>query len=301
MKKKVKKPIANGKNPFSPKNFKLSPRHLLGEIVLWDIAAKGVPVLEIRDALKQAGLDPSDCPDLHCKDAFKRAMRELKKSRLVDELDSSSSEISFQITHKERTSNAVLFHAEDTLVLNTTSGEVTSPAGNVGLALQATTMLKQASDLRSGPDISRLIGRMFYKRADLFPLSRKKGVAYFVPIQHRDYLDRIDKFLECINASLDRWPVPMGTEQGNAAVRNAIDEGLEQRATELQEAIAEWDKTTRKSTKAKMWKKVQALEFKLTSYASYLGSQQTAAHERVKELKKEAFKLTQEEPEQVPA
>jgi len=272
----------------------LGPEHLLGEIVLWDIKAKGVPVLEIRNALKNAGLDPTDCPDLHCKDAFKRAMRELKKSRLVDEIEDTGSIITFQITHKEKTKSQVNFLIEDRLTLDTQTGIVNSPANNDALAASATTMLAQASELRSGPDLSRLITRMFWRRADLFPLSRKKGVAYFVPIIHREFLDKIDIFLSGLNAKLDRWPVPRGTERGNASVRNAIDEGLESRALMLQEAISEWDNTTRKSTKTKMWKKVEELEFKLSSYANYLGTQQTAAHDRIAELKRQAFEQQSE-------
>ena len=282
MRKKNKQQDAN---PLA----KIGPDHLLGEIVLWDIKAKGVPVLQIRDALLAAGLDPSDCPDLHCKDAFKRAMRELKKSRLVDEIEDTGSVISFQITHKEKTSSAVNFLVEDRLMLDASTGVVTSPAGNSALAASATTMLTQASEVRSGPDLSRLITRMFWRKADLFPLSRKKGVAYFVPIMHQEYLDKIDSFLSIINAKLDRWPVPRGTERGNASVRNAIDDGLEQRASMLQEAIAVWDKTTRPSTKTRMWKKVEELEYKLSSYANYLGTQQTAAKNRIADLKQQAF------------
>ena len=107
-------------------------------------------------------------------------------------------------------------------------------------------------------------------------------------------LDKIDIFLSGLNAKLDRWPVPRGTERGNASVRNAIDEGLESRALMLQEAISEWDNTTRKSTKTKMWKKVEELEFKLSSYANYLGTQQTAAHDRIAELKRQAFEQQSE-------
>ena len=61
-------------------------KHLLGEIVSYDVESRFLSHQEIKDALSAAGLDPSEAHQLNPKTAFTRATKDLKKDRLIEKV-----------------------------------------------------------------------------------------------------------------------------------------------------------------------------------------------------------------------
>src|SRR4029079_11587525 len=93
------------------------------------------------------------------------------------------------------------------------------------LAGLAQEELDRCIALRTGSDVTRIVQKLFEKQADLFPI-RPQGGAYFVPVAHAGFVDRIQSFLGRVNGRLLRFPVPAGLPEGERSVRQAVAEGL---------------------------------------------------------------------------
>lgn len=257
---------------------------IIGEIITWDIQTKDVPVSKIREALDNAQIGGSALKDLRMRSVFTRAMNKLKAGRLVDEVSRDGDIIKFQLTRKEKRSDCIDHHYDCLISLNVETGEITSPE-DPALALQARDMLDEVAGVRSGSDLSRLVQKLFESRADLFSINRRKGVAYFVPVTHHDFADRVQQFFREVGGVLDRFPVP-DDGKGNAPVAAAIDAGLADMGKELEQSIREWDETTRESTKKRAEKRIEELRFKHQCYAEYLGTKRTDAENQLQDLTK---------------
>ena len=156
---------------------------------------------------------------------------------------------------------------------------------NRELEQKAREMLEKVAGVRSGSDLSRLVQKLFESRADLFSINPRKGVAYFVPVAHREFADQVQQFFRECGGTLERFPVPDDGE-GNSSVATAIDYGLAEMGKELEDSIREWDDTTRESTKKKAEKRIEELRFKHQCYAEYLGAKQTDARNQLNSLTK---------------
>lgn len=260
---------------------------LLGYVITWDMAGSH-SVSAIRDALRSAGLDEDLCKDLLLAQAFKRALRQLDKESLIDQVSRVDDKVHFQMTGRQIINEELMFHRQAVLVLDLSTGDITSGDGlpNEKMVGEARMLLDSAMEQRTGCDISRYIQRLFESNADMFPLNPKKGVTYFVPIEHFLLLEKIGNFVKDLGGTLPCWPVPVGTERGNASVKSAVESGLTTMAAELEAALSSWGKTTREDTKKRMWAKVEKLEFKLRAYSGYLQDRSGAAHNAVVELRR---------------
>jgi len=270
----------------TPLDLNAEQLHLLGYVITWDVD-KSHSVVAVREALKMAGIDDVQvCADLKLKHAFKRALRKLSKASMIDEVGVEGSKVTFQLTSKvvDENNKQLVFNQQAVLTLNLETGEVTCPA-QPHVVSEAETMLEFAMDQRTGPDISRYIKRMFENHADMFPLNPKKGVTYFVPIQHNLFLEQIQRFVTALGGCFPCWPVPMGTEKGNSSVKAAVENGLEAMAAELSQALYTWDNSTREDTKKRMWDKVERLELKLKAYSSYLQDKSSTAYDTMRDLR----------------
>jgi len=269
--------------------------NVIGEIITWDIRVGQVPVGKIREALEDAKLGANTLQDLRLRSVFNRAMNKLKEGRLIDEVERDGDIIKFQLTRKEKREGCIDHNYDCIINLNTESGEITCPEDEE-LAKRATELLDDVAEHRSSGDLSRLVQRLFESRADLFSINPRKGVAYFVPVIHRDFSDNVKQFFTAVGGVLERFPVPDDGE-GNASVAGAIDYGLADMGRELEQAIREWDDTTRESTKKKAAKKIEELRFKHQCYSEYLGAKQTDAEEQLASLTSLMFEVeTAEEP-----
>lgn len=245
---------------------------LLGEIVTWDLRATEVALQDLRHALAQAGLDPALATDLRASAAIRRAFRELKENRQIDQLERGKGYLIFQFTKKafDGFEGRLTFDFECKLTLNTDTGRVSCP-DSLQLETKAQELFDRAVGTRNASDVSRVIQRAFESAGDLFAINPKKGVAYFVPDRFRDFTGKVEQFLGYVGGKLWRFPVPSGTEAGNASVRDAVEAGLASMLSELESAATDWDEKTRASTMDKALEKWSVIKHKAQSYAEYLG------------------------------
>ena len=257
---------------------------LLGEIVSWHMSSAEIPVSEIRDALSKAGLDPDIAKDLNNRSAFSRAIKELKENRSIDKVrESKDGKIEFQLTRKEIDSHLMKFDYETTITLDTKTGDLDCP--NIEIEAKARSLFTHAMAHRTSSDVTRLGQKLFKDNADLFPINPAKGVAYFVPEQHKDFTGKVDLFFHGCGGSISRFPIPKGTSEGNRSVREAVSGGLETMVKELEESVESWGDDTRADTMARAIEKYRTVKHKVESYSEYLQFSKNELDEKVRVLK----------------
>jgi hypothetical protein len=251
---------------------------LLGEVITWQLCSKEVKHTDVRQALIAAGLDPDVSKDLTKQSAFTRAIRNMKEERSIDQVKQKADSVVFQLTSKELVGTQYEFQYECQVILDLATGVITSESSHVEQV--ARDMFNHAMDHRSTSDITRLVQRMFEAAADLFPL-RKAGSVYFCPVQHREFTEKVEKFLVRLGGSMGRFPVPAGTVQGDKSVKEAVSSGLQQMFMELDASVADWSDETRDSTFERGVEKWKALKFKVECYAEFLGDAQRKALDQI--------------------
>jgi len=244
---------------------------LLGEVISWDVGSGEVGITQIRDALSNAGLPPI-ANDLNNRAAFQRALGELRQNRSIDKVNSDKDgKVVFQLTKKEiRDDKYMDFDFETLVTLDTLSGDISSPDSNI--ELMARNLFAHAMNVRTSSDITRMVQKLFKDHADLFSINPRKGVAYFVPDQHKDFTAKVEHFLRLVGGSVWRFPVPNGTVEGNTSVREAVDNGLRALLEELDQASVEWSEATRDDTINRALDKFEAVQYKASLYATLLES-----------------------------
>jgi hypothetical protein len=255
----------------------------LGEIVSWELDSTEVKYTDVIEALTQAGLPAEEAGEMAPKSAFSRACKELKKDRSIDKVNSKKGIVEFQFTKKHLEDSRLEFDYECLVTLDCETGDISCPE-NYALEKHAVELFAHARQTRKTNDITRIVQRLFSKHADLFPIN-SKGCAYFVPDKHREFTEKIETFLAELGGTLSRFPVPRGTPQGTAAVREAVEQGLQSLLDELNEAVESWDETTRKSTMEKAAEKYQVIQYKVDAYSDYLGGKQERLQEAIKEAR----------------
>ncbi len=263
---------------------KVPSAELLGEIVTWDIRSTEVSHHHVRDCLVKAGLDPDAAKEMSTKQAFTRACKHLKENRTIDKIKSKSGVISFQFTRKVLEGDEIEFDRECRVEVDTDSGVVRCDE-KPELATQAQGLLAHAMQTRNASDITRLIQDLFKSHADLYPINPQKGVAYFVPAAHQDFVEQVRQFVTSLGGCLWPFPVPKGTEQGNASVRDAVSMGLGTLLNELTEAVEGWDDNTRNTTMDKVQAKYDEVTAKVDAYAEYLLGAQEGLLDQLKAAK----------------
>lgn len=274
--------------------------NLLGEVVTWDLDKALTTYSAVRDSLAAAGLEPDEAKELKPRAAFSRACKDLKQDRTIDKLKISDEGLEkFQFTRKETSATGTIdFDYECVVELDCENGDVACPE-NPEMARRAQELLGHAMQMRNAQDITRLVQRLFEKNADLYPINPRKGVAYFVPDAHRPFTARVEEFLKRLGGKLCRFPVPRGTPEGNASVKEAVQSGLSSLLAELDEKVKGWDETTRKSTMERALEEYQAVAYKVDAYAEYLESEQEGLRQKLAEAKQKlASKITESFPEQ---
>lgn len=260
---------------------------LLGEVVTWDLQQADVTHANVQDALRSAGLDPAAAAELSPRSAFSRACKDLKKERAIDKLSVDTKGLArFQFTKKHLRDRQIEYDFECFVELDCDTGAITC-ASDSALEKMAQDLFATAMQMRNAQDVTRLVQRLFQEHAELFPINPRKGVAYFVPERHRDFTAKVDAFLAACGGCLARFPVPNGTPQGNASVKDAVQAGLSSLISELNATVAGWADTTRQSTMTKAAEKYQTIEFKISAYAEYLGSEQEKLNEKLAEARQE--------------
>ena len=161
---------------------------------------------------------------------------------------------------------------ETLLKLEKQTGSVTCDLP--GLAALAQEELDRCIAVRTGADVTRIVQRLFEKQADLFAI-RPQGGAYFVPIAHAAFIERVQGFLGRVNGRLMRFPVPAGIPEGERSVRQAVADGLSGLIAEHRQAVAQFGFDTRPDTLGRAAAHIRTTRFKVESYAAYLAEEKT--------------------------
>lgn len=261
-------------------------KSLLGEIISWDIYGQEIPVADIRSAIASEGLGDPDtlCPDLKTKSGFSRAIKELKDDRLVEQVKKDGKFITFQLTQPVNDGNKIDHVFESILCLDLETG-VVDCTQNPKLAAEASALVSHAMDHRNAGDLNRLIQRLFKSNADLFAIN-SKGVAYFVPDEHRAFVGKIERVLAATGGTLQRYAVPSGDAKANASVKDSVNRGMERMLQDLEDAAEAWNEKTTEATRKRALDRFDAITFKADAYAEYLDDKQDQLREKLKAAKK---------------
>jgi hypothetical protein len=272
---------------------------LLGEVISWDLGSAECSYQEVVDSLTEAGLDPAAAREMKPRTAFTRACKHLKEQRTIDKLKVEKGQATFQFTGKELKDDRLAFDYQCLVKLNTETGEVSCPE-NSTLETQARELIAHAMQTRNSSDVTRIVQKMFLEHADLYAIHRR-GYAHFVPECHRSFTEKVEKFVTKLGGKLVRFPVPKGTPEGNASVKEAVQKGLSDLLTELTDTVSAWDDSTRQDTMDRAIKRWEAISYKVSAYSEYLESEQDRLQEALAKAKEGLAKRIGElKPEDVP-
>jgi hypothetical protein len=244
-----------------------SGTRLLGEVIAWTCPGVSVKFTSLLDALRTAELDESVVRAMQPRHAFARACKKLSESRIIRQVAENDNQLTFQFTAESRSGDTFEYTLETLLRLDKQTGVVRCDLP--GLATLAQEHLDRAMENRNGADITRVIQRLFDRQADLFPI-RDKGAVYFVAERFGEFVDRVQKFVGAMGGRLARFPVPVGTSQGDRSVKEAVADGLGALIAEHRAAVTSFGDETRESTIRRAADRVRATRFKLEAYADLL-------------------------------
>jgi hypothetical protein len=252
--------------------IRTSARDLYGEIVFWSCVNMTVRFAQVERSLDAAGLDTKVLRGMLPRNAFARACHELEENRIIRKLAEDPNTLVFQFTKEVREEDGFRYDPEAKLELDKKTGTVTC-AANKALAAQAQKLVDEAMDNRTGSDITALVQRLFRKNADLFP-ARESGGVYFVPVEHADFVAKVEAFFKEIGGKLERWPIAKGDARSDVSVKDAVTNGLRAMIEEQQAAVEAFDPTevTKRSTNHAA-EKLKRIRTKITAYAEYLADE----------------------------
>lgn len=243
---------------------------LWGEIITWSCSGITIKHLDLVETLRASELEESVARELAPRHAFARACRKLSEARIIRQVAEDEKTIHFQFTAEHREGNQFFYDLETMLALDKTSGKVTCSLTD--LAMLAQTELDRCLAARTGSDVTRIIQKLFERRADLFPI-REQGGAYFVPREHTAFVGKIQAFLHRLNGRIQRFPVPTGTVEGDRSVKESVAAGLSALIAEHQQAVATFGSDTRESTLERAAERIRQTKFKIEAYSAYLAEE----------------------------
>ncbi len=256
---------------------------ILGEIVSWDFRGHSHKESEVRDALRVSGMPVELCPDFKPRNAFKRAIQELKDERVIRMFSEDKLTVQFQFTRESKDERQINYAKEAIITLDKATGDVTCTE-RPDLAASAKVKLDEKMSARTPSDLHRVIERyMEERKGDLF-LIRSAGGCYFVPNNHKDASDRIDSFCSLLGAEYRRFPIAAGMG-GEKSVKESIGEGIEKTLAEYQQIATEFDPLAQRQCKmANLIEKVKLVKLKLEAYGLLLNESKSRLAEKTAEV-----------------
>ncbi len=257
---------------------------LLGEVIAWACPGVSVTHADLVRAIEDAGLDPGVARELAPRHAFSRACKKLSDQRIIRPVAEDQTTVTFQFTQESRSDDKFEYTLETMLSLDKQTGSVTCALP--GLATLAQEELDRCIAVRTGGDVTRVVQKLFERRADLFPI-RPQGGTYFVADQHADFVNQIQDLLNRVGGRLLRFPVPAGTDEGDRSVTQAVADGLAAVVAEHRAAVAQFGSDTRSDTIERAAEKIRTTKFKLTAYAEYLSGERERLDRAVADAERE--------------
>jgi hypothetical protein len=240
---------------------------MLGEIITWKIQGVAISHADLLSGLMASDLDCDVAKELAPRNAFARACSKLNNERIIRKVAEDHSTISFQFTREALEEGKFSYHFESLLFLDKHSGNITSE--NLELEQLAKEEFGRCLESRTANDVTRLVQRLFERHADLFSI-RDQGGVYFVPEVHHDFIAKVERFVRNIGGSLQRFPIPAGSPQGDRAVQEAVAHGLQAIIDEHLQAVQKFGEDTRPDTLRRAEEKVRATKMKIEGYSFYL-------------------------------
>ena len=258
--------------------LKLDPTELSGEVIAWDMkGAKKVSFQDIQAALALSGLDEKYAKDMRPRQAFTRACKELSDKRVIRITDQCDKEVRFQFNKENQTAGMFEFPYECQIVLSKVTGKVDCPS-YPELEEQIQNLIHRHLQERTPADVSKIVQAIFDDNGDLFPVVPAKGVAYVVPIAHKELCDKVETFLDAMGGRLCRYPVPKAESK---SFSETIQQGFENLLDELDEATRNLSDKTRESTANKHLAEFQTVKYKMALYAEHLEARKAELLDRV--------------------
>lgn len=269
--------------------FLMNPRpELAGEVVTFKThgCRDEIPLDQVRQALVSAGLDPNEAKDLLPANAFRRALRKMARDRTIDQVDDVGSVVKFQLTLKTLDDQGLVDYDREAVLSLDENGMVSCPESQE-FADKAQVLIAEAIGHRTSRDVKSLVKRMFNKNTtrELFCINSENGGTYFVPERHRPFTAKVDLFLRELGGELGRFPVPSGTEEGNASIGSAINEGIEQYVASLDSVVENWGTGTPDATHERYGELYREAVFKAQSLQEFLGDKVSQLQARVEKSK----------------
>jgi hypothetical protein len=257
---------------------------LLGEVITWTCSGSVIRHMDLITALREADLDERIARELAPRQAFTRACKKLARDRVIRQVGEDPETLTFQFTAESRAGDHFEYELETMLVLNKKTGHVRCDRSS--LSTLAQEELDRCLACRTASDVTRLVQKLFERQADLFAI-REAGGAYFVPIEHRHFLDQVQVFLGRLNGRLSRFPVPAGTVEGDRSVQEAVAQGLSSLITEYRQAVAQFDDETRTGTIERAAEKIRQTRFKVEAYSTYLAEERSRLERELTDAQRE--------------
>jgi hypothetical protein len=226
--------------------------------------------IDLVTALRHSDLDEGVARELAPRHAFARACKKLREARIIRQVAEDETTIQFQFTAEHREESRFTYDLETMLTLQKESGKVSCDLP--GLATLAQEELDRCLAARTGSDVTRVVQKLFERKADLFPI-REQGGAYFVPHEHVSFVDRVQGFLGRINGKMHRYPIPAGTPHGDHSVKETVAAGIAVLIKEHELAIASFGEDTRASTLERAAERIQHTRYKVEAYSAYLAEE----------------------------
>lgn len=256
---------------------KLQSDKWAGEIVTWNAKVPdGTTHSQLVEALQANDLDTEVAHELLPRHAFSRASKAMQDNRLIDVVRDGSKTLTFQLTKKALVADGadgeIQFKKETYLRLDKGTGSI--ECKDKDLQEMAQALLNKAMVERGTSDVTKVVQRLFELHADLFPL-REQGGVYFVPVEHTQFCDKINGFLEKLGGKLNRIPIPAGTAHGDASIEDSMASTIGKLIMEHSQAVDAFDVTTRKDTLERQADRIKTTRSKIETYSHYLRSQAT--------------------------
>ena len=243
------------------------PQKMLGEIITWKIPRVAISHADLITGLMASDLDCDVAKEIAPRNAFARACSKLDNERIIRKVAEDHATISFQFTREALEDGKFNYHFESLLFLDKHSGNITSE--NLELEQLAKVEFGRCMELRTANDVTKIVQRLFERHADLF-LIRDQGGVYFAPEVHQDFVVKVESFVRNIGGSLQRFPIPAGSPQGDLAVQEAVANGLQAIIDEHLQAVQKFGEDTRPDTLRRAEEKVRATKLKIEGYSFYL-------------------------------
>jgi len=252
---------------IAPGLHKAGVGKILGEIITWKIHGIAINHMDLVNSLVATGLESDVARELAPRNAFSRACNKLDSARIIRKVAEDHARITFQFTKETLMEGNFQYHFESLLYLNKYSGEITSD--DPELESLARSEFAKCLASRTSNDVTKVVQRLFERHADLFSI-RDAGGVYFVPQVHQEFVCKIETFVSKLGGSLQRFPVPSGSPQGDRAIQETVAHGLQSMIDDHIAAVNSFGEDTRTETLERASEKIRTTRFKIESYSQYL-------------------------------